>query len=272
MTKANFYVYFHRDTKTSKVFYIGKGTRERATSLQNRSKAWKQFTEKNTYSVEIYKSGLTSEEALTIEAELISSGDFTNLINSQLNSRTKELNLDLMQDWFYYDEESPSCLRWRRAPLGQRIRAGDDVKSIGKSSGKSYFVVKLLNSSYKVHRIIYLLKTGSLHSSKLIDHIDGDGLNNSFSNLRETTSSTNARNRPLSLLSNIYFETSNDKGTLRQRYKVRWTDSENVRRRKDFCVTATRTKDQALELAINFRDLLVNSGVIQGRKYGFIQS
>ena len=58
----------------------------------------------------------------------------------------------------------------------------------------SYINVSILGDRYKAHRIIWLMQTGEWPKGH-IDHIDGNGLNNAWSNLREATISQNAMNQ-----------------------------------------------------------------------------
>lgn len=58
-------------------------------------------------------------------------------------------------DWFYYDETSPSCLRWKvsRYACGLLlVAAGEQAGTIG---GQFYFRVQLRQKIYTVHRIIW---------------------------------------------------------------------------------------------------------------------
>lgn len=67
-----FYVYAHIDWE-GKVFYIGKGTGERAWST-TRDHIWKRYVSERTfdiYSVEILEEDLTESEALSLEERLI---------------------------------------------------------------------------------------------------------------------------------------------------------------------------------------------------------
>jgi hypothetical protein len=63
--------------------------------------------------------------------------------------------------------------------------------------GKSYRQIKIDGVIYPLHRII-AKACGILSNEDLqIDHVDGDGLNNKASNLRQVTSSENNRNRKI---------------------------------------------------------------------------
>ena len=71
-TRSDYYVYFHRDM-AGNIFYIGKGTKRRADSL-DRHPAWKKYvTERllDQYIVEIHADGLTEEYAEELEWSLI---------------------------------------------------------------------------------------------------------------------------------------------------------------------------------------------------------
>lgn len=70
--RQNYYVYFHRD-KAGKIFYIGKGTANRAWS-KDRHPVWLKYVNERLngdYIVEIFKDGLTEEDAEETEDLLI---------------------------------------------------------------------------------------------------------------------------------------------------------------------------------------------------------
>jgi len=80
-------------------------------------------------------------------------------------------------DYFYYDETSPSCLRWkheRRCGIGGKghVVAEKDGRS-GCLSKIGYWVVNIKCKTYYIHRIIWIMLRGPIPESFEIDHING---------------------------------------------------------------------------------------------------
>ena len=70
--RKDYYVYFHLDS-AGNIFYVGKGSDRRAWS-KGRHPIWKKYVNENlkgTYDVEIYKDGLTEDQAEDLESDLI---------------------------------------------------------------------------------------------------------------------------------------------------------------------------------------------------------
>lgn len=88
-------------------------------------------------------------------------------------------------DWLRHDN---GHLIWLRRN-SNRIRIGDVAGHVGESG---YVLVGFKGKLYRSHRIIFFLVHGRQPGQ--IDHIGGDGLNNSPINLREATQSQNAMN------------------------------------------------------------------------------
>lgn len=71
------YVYLHRNAKTNVVFYVGisksnnDGKYYRANRRYNRSAYWNNYTRKHKYTVEIYREGISWDEACSLETQLI---------------------------------------------------------------------------------------------------------------------------------------------------------------------------------------------------------
>jgi len=100
-------------------------------------------------------------------------------------------------DYFYYDESSPSCLRW-----AVDVRAGKDhgrviVKSgdvAGHVVASGNYDVGLNYKKVRVHRIVWELHFGEIPKKMVVDHIDGNNRNNHIGNLRIVTQAINSRN------------------------------------------------------------------------------
>ena len=101
-----------------------------------------------------------------------------------------------------YDENSPSGLVWKVNIYNKNgklhTRKGTVAGSINyKNKGEraSNWSVKILNlGKFTCHRVIWALFNGKPDKSMIVDHIDGNPLNNKIENLRLVTSSDNNRN------------------------------------------------------------------------------
>lgn len=90
------------------------------------------------------------------------------------------------------DDRSESGLAWRK-DVAPRARAGQRAGSVQPTTG--HWRIKIDGEAYGAHRIVYLLAKGIDPGERVVDHIDGDGLNNDPKNLRLATWDENARNR-----------------------------------------------------------------------------
>lgn len=86
--ESNKVVYIHRKKTDNSVFYVGMGSLKRAYCKQ-RNEWWNKVVDKHGYIVEIYKDGLTQEEAFELEIELIAKYGRRDLKNGQLINQTK---------------------------------------------------------------------------------------------------------------------------------------------------------------------------------------
>jgi hypothetical protein len=103
---------------------------------------------------------------------------------------------------------------YRKKSLG-RTKAGDKV---GFVNSKGYVAVNIDRQCIPVHRLIWVMQHGSM--PELIDHIDGNPLNNKIENLRLATSKQNALNRVYKgKIKNVSLCSENNK------YKVSLTSS-----------------------------------------------
>lgn len=179
-------VYLHRRKDNNEIFYVGQGTLTRPYIKTTRSVSWNNIANSG-FVVEIVFSGLTKEDALKIESELILKHRDT-IVNSTRQIRDKKSISDI-SCLFVIDNNSPSGLSWKVQPkYSKRVFAGNKTKL-------GYFVVGCYGNNYKAHRIVYTLAYGVFDDDLVIDHIDRNPSNNSPCNLRAVTWQENSRNR-----------------------------------------------------------------------------
>lgn len=96
-----------------------------------------------------------------------------------------------LKELLHYNPETGS-LTWKVDKA--RAKAGDEAGSIRYNRHPQYREVKIDGAMYMTHRLAWLYIHGDLPEDQ-IDHIDGNGLNNQLSNLRDVSPFENQRNR-----------------------------------------------------------------------------
>ena len=81
LNPAKFYVYEHLKPNTGEVFYIGRGTRNRAYQTRSRNSHWQNIVKKYGFEVNIIFKNLSNSEANQKEIELIDFYGLENLSN-----------------------------------------------------------------------------------------------------------------------------------------------------------------------------------------------
>jgi hypothetical protein len=76
-----YYIYFHINKTTGKVFYVGKGKGKRAYEKYGRNDYWNKYINKYDYYVDIIHNNLTEKRALDWEILYISMFGRDNLVN-----------------------------------------------------------------------------------------------------------------------------------------------------------------------------------------------
>jgi hypothetical protein len=101
----------------------------------------------------------------------------------------EKLNFDIAKKYFKYDSES-GLIFW--SVTNNRKKQGEEAGLIHKTDG--YKVLTLFSKQYKYHRVAWLLHYGDWPKN-VIDHINGDKLDNRISNLRDVCLSQNSQNQ-----------------------------------------------------------------------------
>lgn len=114
------------------------------------------------------------------------------------------LTQKIVRELLHYCPDS-GHLAWKPRPVEtskvKRVCKAWNTRYSGKITGiirnkhnkRVYGVLRLYRRRYYAHRVIWLYMTGEWPSR--VDHIDGDGTNNTWINLREVSHRTNCMNK-----------------------------------------------------------------------------
>ena len=103
-----------------------------------------------------------------------------------------ELTQAQLKALLYYNPET-GLFTWKES-RGNHVHAGDPAGFVNVNRKKGTYVkIKINSISYRAHRLAFLYVKGSIPSQ--IDHINTDGTDNRWDNLRETNNTSNSRNK-----------------------------------------------------------------------------
>ena len=129
---------------------------------------------------------------------------------------------------FLYDLNSSSGLTWNIDIFSGKHRTihkvvkGSFCDHISKAAKR--YVVMYKGKNYAVSRIVYFLNFPDMDQSLIVDHRDGNPLNNNISNLRLVSNLINSRNikkRDSTEITGVDYRLTNGYGYWRARYQTK---------------------------------------------------
>ena len=169
-----------------------------------------------------------------------------------------------MEDWskiLYYDETSPSCLRWKIKPA-KNVDIGD-VAGCLKSVG--YYKVGYNRKSYSCHRIVWELFYGEIDQCFQVDHINGASTDNSISNLRLVNIRQNSQNRKM-LTTNTSGATGVSLKSNGTQWRADWSNLDGKQESKVFSINKYGY-ELAFNLACEYRTKMIQEMNARGSDY-----
>ena len=162
-------------------------------------------------------------------------------MNDTLKEKERALTAEKLREILEYDPDTGK-FTWKVSVGGR--------SSMGKVAGRyhstgRYREIRIFERTYRAHRLAFLWMTGAW-PEKQVDHIDGNGLNNSWSNLRDVSPSQNNYNAKLN-----YKNTTGCPGVRKNR--SRWEVRIRVENKRYYLGTY-RDLDEAIRVAIAFRE------------------
>lgn len=121
-------------------------------------------------------------------------------VNGLVKPVTKE-DEEMILNHVYYDETSKTCLRFKNMYHSTK----NGAEAFTEITKDGYYRGQLKGGRrFMAHRVVWFLNHG--YWPNIIDHADGDGLNNIITNLNDVSESENQQNRDYNDVVGGYFE------------------------------------------------------------------
>lgn len=203
---------------------------------------------------------------------------------SSQSKAEKLLVTDYLESTYYYDPTSPSGLRFKRnvTTLNDNVvlkYANDPVGTLMNCRGRSYWQTTIKRHPVRVHRIVAKLMLPEYSEELLVNHIDGNGLNNLVYNLEMVTHKGNS-NRMLChsgeklMASNTsgvnsisFIALLNGSGTKYNNYVEVSCMVDGIKLRKKFRYRTEEEKAMGVVLALEWRKKNLELAVAEGKAF-----
>ena len=170
------------------------------------------------------------------------------------------------EKFLYYDETSPSYLRWKT----DNGAWGTSKRNAGEMAGSlcgEYFRIGLGGVYYSAHRVVWILNKGYLPPNILINHKDCVGTNNNIGNLELRPVEENRTLNKVAVHKILHKNATNIEPFLSEQYstangrkhwkvRVQYRDENNVKKTKAFSYLKYG-KENAWKLARDFLQTVV---------------
>lgn len=104
--------------------------------------------------------------------------------------------IDIVNEYFDYSEKHKTLI-WKKAPYKSRVKVGDIAGKISSPNGRTeHYRIGIKGKVYTGHRLAWAFHHGE-NPPNMIDHLNGNGLDNSKANMVETTYASNNKNKRL---------------------------------------------------------------------------
>lgn len=111
-----------------------------------------------------------------------------------MTARKEDITQAILHEWLNF-YPATGLFTWKKIAPKNRARVGDPAGSISVQHKHRRLVLWLLGRRIYGSRAAYIYVHGDIPQTALVDHIDGDTLNDRISNLRLASSTQNVWNR-----------------------------------------------------------------------------
>jgi hypothetical protein len=180
-----------------------------------------------------------------------------------IKNKINTINKEYVEKFVYYDETSPTCLRWQTGMKKAHQPAGGESKV---NTGYTRHRVQIEKTKYIVARIVMVLHGHNVDEA-VIDHVNGDPLDNQLSNLKLADATINSRNivrKTQNLSGFVGVKILTYKGEV-SHFVARWVE-DGAMKHKSFNVKK-HGYDEARKLAADYRKLKLNELNTKGYDY-----